>query len=235
MQRILIKTNNLSDKKLIIKDDGIYNQIIKVLRAKIWYEVIFFNWEKNIDFKYKIIQINKKDIIFWFVWKIEKPIEDKKLILYQALPNKIEKIEQIIQFWTQIGFSEFIFFKSKRSQKINLSSNKLQRFEKIIKESIELSNRNIIPNINFLDKIKIKNIYWNNLFFHTDLHKAKKLKELKLDLTKNINIFIWPEWWFSEDEIIEFEKNNFVKVNLWNNILRTELAWIVVWFYFSQL
>jgi RsmE family RNA methyltransferase len=50
-----------------------------------------------------------------------------------------------------------------------------------------------------------------------------------LDFSKNVNIFIWPEWWFTKKENDLFLKNNFTKVNLWRNILRTENAPIVVW------
>jgi RsmE family RNA methyltransferase len=57
---------------------------------------------------------------------------------------------------------------------------------------------------------------------------------LKLDYTKKVNIFIWPEWWFSDREVIQFEKSNFTKVFLGNRILRTETAPIVAWFYIIQ-
>jgi 16S rRNA U1498 N3-methylase RsmE len=46
---------------------------------------------------YEIRSIDKKNIIFTFVSKIQKEIEAKKLNLYQSLPNKIDKIEDIIQ------------------------------------------------------------------------------------------------------------------------------------------
>jgi hypothetical protein len=31
---------------------------------------------------------------------------------------------------------------------------------------------------------------------------ANVLKNSSLDYTKNINLFIWPEWWFSSKEIL---------------------------------
>jgi len=40
-----------------------------------------------------------------------------------------------------------LFFKGDRSQKLNISENKIKRFKKIILESAELSGRNIIPNL----------------------------------------------------------------------------------------
>jgi 16S rRNA (uracil1498-N3)-methyltransferase len=51
---------------------------------------------------------------------------------------------------------------------------------------------------------------------------------------KDVNIFIWPEWGFSEEEIENFLKNNFKKVFLWNRILRTETAGVVTGFYITQ-
>jgi RsmE family RNA methyltransferase len=60
------------------------------------------------------------------------------------------------------------------------------------------------------------------------------LKNLSLNYTRNINLFVWPEWWFSSKEILEFEKNNFKKVFLGNRILRTETVWIISGFFIAQ-
>lgn len=70
-----------------------------------------------------------------------------------------------------------------------------------------------------------------NIFFHTDSNNAIKINELKLDLTQRINIFVWPEWGFSPKENDTFEKNKCIKINLGNNILRTQTTSIWVWFY----
>lgn len=234
MQRFFIETSHLWDKELILQDDEIMYQLVKVLRAKTWDEVIFFDSKIFIDFVYKITSIDKKNIIFSFVAKIEKVKENCKIILFQALPNKIDKIEEIISKWTQIGYSEFNFFRSERSQDLRLSENKIQRFNKIIKEASEQSNRSIIPKLNFLQKIDFSKISGFNIFFHTDKNNSKNLFDLKLDYNEDINIFVWPEWWFSPRENELFEKSNFIKVNLWDNILRSENTPIVVWFYLLQ-
>lgn len=234
MQRFLLQTSHLWDKELILQDEEIIYQLVKVLRSKANDEVIFFDWINFIDFKYKITSIDKKNIILAFIEKLEKLQENYKLVLFQSLPNKIDKIEEIIQKWTEVGYSEFNFFRAERSQDLKLSPNKIERFEKIIKEASEQSGRNIIPKLNFLSKLELEKISWTNLFFHTDSNNSKKINELNLDLTQNINIFVWPEWGFSQKENDSFEKNKFIKVNLWNNILRTETAWIVAWFFILQ-
>jgi len=92
------------------------------------------------------------------VKKLQKPAEKLHLVLFQSLPNKIDKIEEIIQKGTEIGYSEFNFFRAERSQELRLSPNKIERFEKIIKEASEQSQRNIVPKLNFLEKLDVSKI-----------------------------------------------------------------------------
>lgn len=231
MQRFYLNSK-LWDTQIILNDFEIYHQLTKVLRSKSWDEIIFFSWNDNIDYIYQIISIDKKNIIFSSVSKIEKQKEYLNLNLYQSLPNKLDKIELILQKWVEVWYSSFYFFRSERSQDLRLSDNKIERFQKIIIEAVEQSWRNIIPKIEFLDKIDFKSIFWENLYFHTNSENSKKLNEI--NFSNNTNIFVWPEWWFSEKEVSEFDKNGFLKVNLWANILRTETVWIVVGFFIKQ-
>jgi RsmE family RNA methyltransferase len=60
------------------------------------------------------------------------------------------------------------------------------------------------------------------------------LKNLDFSGFKTINIFVWPEGWFSDNEVLNFEKYGFKRVNLGANIMRTETVWTVVWFYIRQ-
>lgn len=232
MQRIFLDTN-LGDKEIILNDKEIYHQLTKVLRVKVWDNVIFFDWIKCEDFIYEIKSIDKKNIIFSFKEEKEKQFEELKINLYQSLPNKIDKIELIIQKWVEVWYSSFNFYKSERSQNLNISDNKIERFKKIILEAVEQSGRNIVPEINFYDKLILEDIKWQNIYFHTENDKSKKLEDIEID-EKCVNIFVWPEWWFSEKEILEFDKKGFLKVNLWENILRTETTWIVVGFFLLQ-
>ncbi|MBW7954936.1 16S rRNA (uracil(1498)-N(3))-methyltransferase [Candidatus Gracilibacteria bacterium] len=231
MQRFYLNTDILGINEFILKDEEIIYQLSKVLRAKKGEKIIFFDGINLTDFIYEINLIEKKSIILNFVSKINKENIKKDLNLYQALPNKLDKIEEIIQKGTEIGYNNFYFYKSNRSQNIQLSPNKLVRLEKIIKEATEQSNRNTIPKIIFLTKLDLINIIGENIFFHTNLDNSKKLSELSLNFTKKINIFVGPEGGFDEKENEIFLKNKFIKINLGNNILRTENTPIVVGFY----
>lgn len=227
--------NLQNEKSIIIKHDNeIFHQLTKVLRSKLWEKIVLFDWNNYTDLVYEIENIDKKSISIKLIEKIEKKCNTKiKLHLYQALPNKQEKIEFIIQKWVEVWYSSFIFFKSDRSQNLKISENKIERFKKIIIEATEQSGRNLIPEIKFIEKIELNKIRGDLIYFHTNNSKAKKLNEIKIN-EWNINIFVWPEWGFSENEIQNFQKNNLIKVNLWDYILRTETTWIVVGFYINN-
>ena len=72
---------------------------------------------------------------------------DFELNIIQAFPNKIEKIEYVLQKGTEIWVTGFYFFRSERSQKLNLSENKIERLERIITEATEQSGRSVIPKL----------------------------------------------------------------------------------------
>lgn len=230
MQRFYIE--NL-EKNFFIEQKNLINQILKVLRARIWDKFIFFDWKLEKDFIYELKNIEKNKIFFEKIDEIEKKTEiNFELNLFSALPNKIEKIEFIAQKATEIWVSNFYFWKSVRSQKIFLNENKIERIKKIIIEAVEQSWRNKIPNFQILEKINFENLAWKNIFFHTKNKNSKNLKGI--DFCEKINIFTWPEWGFDEKEIEIFEKNNFERFYLWDRILRTETSAISTSFFIIQ-
>ena len=260
MQRFYIP--NFTKQEIFILNDKdaprafptghIFHQLTKVLRVREWEKIIFFDWVKNLDFTYEIIEIAKKEIKLIFIEEIEKNSElDFELNLFQAMPNKLEKIEYILQKWVEIWYKKFVFYRSERSQKLVISEKKLNRLYKIMVEALEQSWRNLIPTFNLeAEDFKWKflsNFEWDDymevwkeaIFLHTENWKSQKINKYIENLSKNSikkqNIYVWPEWGFSGKEIEYFEKNNFTRIHLWNRILRTETAWIVVGFTLWQM
>lgn len=207
-------------EKLFLSDNSFFNQISHTLRSRVGDEIIIFNWD-SYDYIYRITSISKKWIELELSDKIKNNSDsDLQIILYQAIPNKYEKIEYILQKWVEVGIREFNFYKAKRSSNLIINDKKIQRFEAIIKESLEQCGGNFIPKINFLDKINYTKIEWETIVCST-----KGIESWKLKIENNpeiINIFVWPEWWFDDTELEEFEKNNFEFINFWSRILRTE-------------
>lgn len=219
-----------------IEDKNFINQVLKVLRSQLWDKFIFFDGKKYTDFVFEISEIQKNKIFFKKLEEIDKNSEiDFEINLFSSIPNKLEKIEFIAQKWTEVWVSNFYFFKSQRSQKIFLNENKVDRIKKIIQEASEQSNRNKIPNFQIIEKIYFEKLKKEkNIFLHTKDENSIKLSEIKAKSWEKINIFIGPEWWFSDEEIEIFQKNNFQKIFLWNRILRTETVGFTVAFFIIQ-
>lgn len=233
MQRFYFE--NIKDY-FFIEDKNFINQVLKVLRSQLWDKFIFFDGKKHTDFVFEISEIQKNKIFFKKLEEIDKSSEiGFEINLFSSIPNKLEKIEFIAQKWTEVWVSNFYFFKSQRSQKIFLNENKVDRIKKIIQEAAEQSNRNKIPNFQIIEKIDFEKLKKEkNIFLHTKDENSIKLSEIKAKSWEKINIFIGPEWWFSDEEIEIFQKNNFQKIFLWNRILRTETVGFTVAFFIIQ-
>ena len=236
MQRFYFEALESSDDSVTIKNPNLLNQLIKVLRVKVWNEIIFFNSIDDIDYIFKIISIDKREIYLEKQWYIENNSEnDFDVNIINAFPNKLEKIELILQKWVEVWVSNFLFFRSNRSQKLNLSPNKIDRLKKIIIEAVEQSWRSKVPELIFLDDLDLNDFSWAyNIIFHTSNEDAVNLKDIKIDKQKDINIFVGPEWWFDKEEIDFFDNASFKKVFLWNRILRTETTWFTSAFFIIQ-
>jgi 16S rRNA (uracil1498-N3)-methyltransferase len=235
MQRIYLENTDLSQENVILKDKELVHQLTKVLRVRIWEEISLFDGINTSDILFKIIELWKREISLERISQHENDSEiDFELSLYNALPNKLEKIEYIIQKGTEIGFSEFNFFRTDRSQKLVISDNKLIRLEKIITEAAEQSGRAIIPKINISDNFDINNLPdWKNIFFHTKNNNSQDLKSIEKKIWDKINLFVGPEGWWSEREVEILEQNT-SRIHLGNRILRTETTGIVTGFYIIQ-
>ena len=236
MQRFYFPDLEKKDDNIVIKNPDLLNQLNKVLRAKPWDQFAFFNWKDEIDFIYKIITIEKREVYLEKEWEVGINNEiDFDLNIIWALPNKIDKIEYIIQKWVEVWVTGFYFFKSERSQKLVLSTNKIERLNKIIIEATEQSGRSRVAELIIEDNINIEDFRENeNIIFHTKDENSLSLKDLKIDYNKWINLFVWPEWGFSNEEINIFEQLKFKKIHLWNRILRTETTGVVASFFIIQ-
>jgi 16S rRNA (uracil1498-N3)-methyltransferase len=235
MQRIYLENTDLSQEVIFLKDKELVHQLIRVLRIRWGEQISLFDWENKMDYIYEISEIWKKEILLNKVSQQENNSEiNFELSLYNALPNKLEKIEYIIQKGTEIWFTQFNFFRTDRSQKLVISDNKLERLKKIITEAAEQSGRSIIPKINISDDFDINNLPdGKNIFFHTQNEKSQSLKSIEKKVWEKINLFVWPEWGWSENEVEILEKST-SRIHLGNRILRTETTGIVTGFYIIQ-
>jgi len=232
MHRFFLDTDTLWQEVLQLQDSQLLHQFTKVLRLGKWEKVIFFDGKNFVDFVYILTQIEKKQMLFSLTDSIPKIQNRHSFHLFQALPNKISTLEEIVFFGTQVWYTSFSFFPSQHSQPFFISDAKKERLRKILIESCEQSGRNYIPSFSFLSKIPQP--IGHNICFHTDTAGNISLETIEYSSEKTTNIFIGPEWWWSESEMKDFQKNGFQITKLQGNVLRIVTAVTGIGFYFSQ-
>lgn len=95
MQRIFIPSP--LDIDITITDTQIHHQLTRVMRIQVGDHVILFDGDGS-ETEYEVMTIDKKSLSLRGqnrVWPRSEP--KKQVTLYQAMPNKQEKIEYILQ------------------------------------------------------------------------------------------------------------------------------------------
>lgn len=216
------------NKKIEISDKNIIHQIKNVLRLKIGDEIILCD-EKSNEAVSEIIDIKKNSLNLKIkkVFKNNNELE-KDVILYCAILKK-ENFELVVQKAVEIGLKEIIPVISKRTIKLNL---KYDRLEKIIKEAAEQSGRGMLPVLHKATDFKkaVEAAKQNNINLFFDI-SGKKIAENQFKLNQEkIGLFIGPEGGWDTEEL-EFAKNNkFEILNFGKLTLRAETAAIIASF-----
>lgn len=224
---------DLITEKIITLPEEISHQITQVLRLKSEAKIILLD---NTGFEYlvKLIDVNKKHTIAELIEKKENKNEpDVKVHLFMALIAR-DNFELVLQKSVELGVTEITPIITERTQfDKKFAEAKYERWNKIIKESSEQSERAILPILN------------NPINFESAIIEATQKGESYIAWEKEtsgtlnrhaelvsashtINIFIGPEGGFTEQEI-EFAKQNDVKpISLGKTILRAETAAIAL-------
>lgn len=212
---------------ITITDKDIHHQLTRVLRIQVGERVILFDGDGS-ETEYEVVSIDKKSISLRGQWRIFPNTEAKKKVsLYQAMPNKYEKIEYIIQKWVEVGISEFVFFRSDRSQKLILSPSKIERFVSIAREAVEQCGGMRVPSIVFHEKDMSYSTPWTHLTLDT-IGMSRTFGEFSslMDYT----LWIGPEGGWSDDERDKMNSNGFIFARFGERVLRTETAGVVTAF-----
>lgn len=211
---------NWRDKTVDCLDMETVHQIKDVLKINIGEEVVVCDGEgKAVVATLK--QINKKNAEFSIVKLLPPKKGGKKVVLCAAILKR-DNFEWLLQKAVEVGVDEIVPIISERTVKIG--SNE-KRWQKIIKEAAEQSERQTLPLLHatrsFKDALKINS--GKVLFCDPSGKSSSGLILNDVDLT----VFIGPEGGWSENEI-ELAKNNAAEiVSLGDSILRGETAGIV--------
>ena len=181
---------------------------------------VFSLFNNNGEWVAKILRISKSIVEFKVIKKLRQKEKIKELLLAFS-PIKSNYQNFMIQKATELGVTKFIpiIFERTIVRKINK-----ERFEKIVIEASEQSNRINVPLIEPTQNLD--NLLKNSMdLIFTDLNSTNTKLDKSKFTNKPVCIIIGPEGDFSEVErakILSFRGVQSFKIN--ENILRSETA-----------
>jgi RNA methyltransferase, RsmE family len=223
MQRYFAESIN---NNITLNKDDIFH-ITKVMRSKVGEEFqIVTNSQLYLarvltlePFSFEIIKILTE----------EHELNGYIRLLY-CIP-KGEKLDLVIQKAVELGASEIVLVNSSRCVRRldkSISSNKLVRFNKIIKEASEQCKRsNLLKLTDIIDYKEISNYGADKSFIAyeaSDSSLTSLFSDLKGISGKTINILIGSEGGFSKDEVDYAVSKGFKVITLGKRILRSETS-----------
>lgn len=141
--------------------------------------------------------------------------------------NKSEKIETVLQKCTELGAVSFQIANSERSQ-FKLTQQKLasrlERWQKIIIEAAEQSERTTIPAVTWQPALQGVTTFGGAYTLHPEASTA--WREIKTDIihASEITLAIGPEGGWSRCDIERLSTLGFINLTFGERIMRTETA-----------
>ncbi|MFV5592368.1 16S rRNA (uracil(1498)-N(3))-methyltransferase [Acinetobacter junii] len=227
MNRFYIETE-LNTGNTIELTESVFHHWVRVLRAKVQEQAIFFNG-KGGEYRVTLTEINKKNA---FVSVDHFEAIDRtapfKVILGQVM-SKGDRMDYAIQKATELGVTKIQLLTSDRCEmrlKYDRDQKKLDHWQSVAVAACEQCGMNIVPKV--LAPISIEE------WIQTDLPISrfvmapnKDQKNVLLDAQPELALLIGPEGGLSESEIELSNQHGFVNWCIGDRVLRTETAPVV--------
>lgn len=208
-------------EKIKVSDPDVVNQVVHVLKLKTG-ELLVLCDGKNGEAVCEIENIGKQAIGLKIVETRENKNESPvNVTLYCALLKR-ENFEWVVQKATEVGVKEIVPLITKRTVKLNLRQDRL---EKIIKEAAEQSGRGIVPVLHTpmpFDEA-VKSAAGMNVL----LDSSGDTLVTKIHKSKAVNVWIGPEGGWTPEELEQAKNANFSIASLGALTLRAETAAII--------
>ncbi|ENV63472.1 hypothetical protein F949_02317 [Acinetobacter junii NIPH 182] len=227
MNRFYIETK-LNTGNTIELTESVFHHWVRVLRAKVQEQAIFFNG-KGGEYRVTLTEINKKNA-FVSVDHFEEIDRTApfKVILGQVM-SKGDRMDYAIQKATELGVTTIQLLTSDRCEmrlKYDRDQKKLDHWQSVAVAACEQCGMNIVPKV--LAPISIEE------WIQTDLPISrfvmapnKDQKNVLLDAQPELALLIGPEGGLSESEIGLSNQHGFVNWCIGDRVLRTETAPVV--------
>ncbi len=227
MPQFLIKSECINEKTIKIEDKDLYKHIIKVMRKRKGESLKFLD-ENEIQYETVIKDINTD----YFLCSVKKEYKSERKLdiqLYAAISvlNSDAQISSI-QKATELGVKGIIpLYTDNCSVKESVIKNKIDKWKKIVLESVKQCERADIPKVFNMAYLKDILKFEQIIIFaesHCDIDFFDYIKENKIDKAKTILVVIGPEGGFSQEEFQFFKENNLPLITLGKLIYRADTA-----------
>ncbi|GAV20819.1 16S rRNA (uracil1498-N3)-methyltransferase [Mariprofundus micogutta] len=138
-----------------------------------------------------------------------------------------EKIETVLQKATELGAASFTIIRSERSS-LKLDANKLgkriERWQKIIIEAAEQSERTSVPKVQWLNKLSDVDAKGMAFTLHPETDTSWPEQRSNMASASNITLAIGPEGGWSPRDIEILASAGFQSLTFGPRVMRTETA-----------
>lgn len=229
MQRYFINKDNILNNQVKISGND-FHHIKNVMRMTLG-DIAVLNTFDGLVYEASIIELNKNDVVFEIKKELENTYKPYSLTLGLSMIKR-DNFELVLQKATELGVEAILPLITERSIiKIDDFSKKITRYESIVKEASEQSERTVLPIIHDLTSLDaIDLVPYNKLILCYAREKSYKLIELMTNIepTDKVLALIGPEGGFTKKEIDFLISKGFVSVSLGQTILRAETAAIFI-------
>lgn len=201
-----------------LHDEEIVNQVLKVFRAKVGYQLVLFNDKE--ERLYKIVKIDGQDSIkLELISDLVRKLPKKEVYLLWSVLKK-DKNDWILQKATELGVHKFIPVIASRSEKLGIN---MDRANKIIKEAAEQCGRGDIPEIR--EPIGLHEA----LQEYSDLpliicEQTEENSQVDTTQLSKLGLLIGPEGGWTDEEKQDFANRSLSHIKLSDFTLRAETA-----------
>jgi 16S rRNA (uracil1498-N3)-methyltransferase len=235
MHRFFINPEQIREGEVHFPLD-IVHQLLNVLRLGNGDQVEVLDNHGAIHQVLIIVKDPPRHVVGKIVKTDKRHVEKKlKISLFLGMTNR-EKVEWILQKGTEVGVTDFHPFISSRTlvQSKALTQNRIDRWERIIREAAEQSQRSYLPvfhsPIDFLPALEIA-IDDHDLCLLAWEQSDRNSQLLGQGLMgfdgDKVALIVGPEGGFSEDEVITATNKGCKIISLGERILRMETAAII--------
>ncbi len=219
---------DLSQASLLIKDAELAKQMRSVLKLHTGEKIILSNG-KGDEALCELGGYGKDAVSITILEKRTNESEPPSHVILYCAILKRENFELVAQKATEIGVKEIVPLITRRTIKLNLN---LERLEKIVREAAEQSGRGVVPLIHqpmeFEAAVAQAQANSANIIFQPN----ENVVDQKNMSTGPIGLFIGPEGGWDDMEITLAKESGIVPQSLGALVLRGETAAIIASYLF---